>query len=138
MPSIRSEFYVIPSDSIYDVLNVHQMSTCNTAGACLIKNDSPFPFKGRWTVRLINVITGASSHLTQKAVALPAGPAVAQWHCATNSTVTVASATMGRLTATHNYSLHVGQIPVNRGNYTKGSPLVGASIAKCEQACDGK
>ena len=45
-----------------------QMSTCNDAGACIVKNDSPFPFVGKAGVRLLNVMTGASSSMIEHAL----------------------------------------------------------------------
>ena len=64
-----------------------QLSTCNTAGACFITNDAPFPFAGTITVRLINMLTGNSTVMKRAAVSLPAGAGVTQWYCADGASV---------------------------------------------------
>jgi hypothetical protein len=58
------------------------MATCNSAGACFVANDAPFPFNGSVSVRILNVVTGASFNQTHVAVALPTGPKLSHWFCA--------------------------------------------------------
>jgi hypothetical protein len=58
------------------------MTTCNLAGACFITNDAPFPFSGSVSIRILNIVTGASTNQTHVAVALPTGPKLSHWFCA--------------------------------------------------------
>ena len=58
------------------------MATCNSAGACFVTNDAPFPFNGSVSVRILNVATGASANQSRVTVALPTGPKVTHWFCA--------------------------------------------------------
>jgi hypothetical protein len=59
------------------------MATCNSAAACFVTNDAPFPFNGSVSARILNVVTGASVNQTSlTAVALPTGPKLSHWFCA--------------------------------------------------------
>lgn len=58
------------------------MATCNSAGACFVTNDAPFPFNGSVRVRILNVVTGVSTNQSNLLVSLPTGPKVSQWFCA--------------------------------------------------------
>ena len=119
-----------------------QMSTCNDAGACIVKNDSPFPFVGKASVRLLNVMTGASSSMmTEHSLSMAAGAGVDAWYCGTGTRGDAdrgprAEADGGSEAASApkpTYALHVGQIPVNRTNYT--NPQYQGE-ANCETACN--
>ena len=44
-----------------------QLATCNTGGACFVTNSAPFAFKGKVSVRLLNVASGESAQLTARA-----------------------------------------------------------------------
>ena len=115
-----------------------QMSTCNDAGACIVKNDSPFPFVGKVSVRLLNVMTGASASMTEHSLSMTAGAGVADWFCGTgasdDSTREAAEATAAAAPAPKpKYALRVGQIPVNRNNYTNPQYT---GEATCETACN--
>ena len=118
-----------------------QMSTCNDAGACIVKNDSPFPFVGKASVRLLNVMTGVSSSMTEHSLSLAAGAGVAAWYCGTGtsgdhapraeeSDVASEAATSAPKPT---YALHVGQIPANRTNYTNPQYT---GEANCETKCN--
>ena len=124
-----------------------QMSTCNTAGACIVKNDSPLAFEGSASVRLINMVTGKSVPMVKHAVSLPPGAGVAEWYCGTNSGDDVEHDSEAACPASspvsgsgvhgsppENYTRHYQQIPTGRSNYTKNSPLV--SEKNCLAACD--
>ena len=112
-----------------------QMSTCNDAAACIVKNDSPFPFEGRANVRLLNVITGASTVMTEHPLSMAAGAGVADWYCATEpgSSIDSGRKEHGSAPPEFAYTRRVGQIPVDRNNYT--NPQYSGE-ANCEKACD--
>jgi len=101
-----------------------QMSTCNTGGACFVTNDAPFPFSGVVSVRLVNVLSGASGIMAQESVSLKPGAGITKWFCAT---------------ATRNdsvrgvYADHPRQIPTNRDNFTKN---IQGTQEQCEAACN--
>ena len=67
------------------------MATCNTAGSCFVTNDSPFPFVGSVSVRVLNVLTGVSVNQTLEPVSLPAGPKLSHWFCAEKPHASVSS-----------------------------------------------
>ena len=56
-----------------------QLSTCNDAGACFVRNDSPFAFEGVVSVRLINMLTAQSTQLTSQSLSLVAGADVVRF-----------------------------------------------------------
>lgn len=123
--------YTLKSSTFAD-----QMSTCNDAGACIVKNDSPFEFSGKASVRLLNVMSGTSVSLTEHPLSMAPGAGVDEWYCGTGAsdTNTVGHAEMAPITNQKpTYTLRVGQIPVNRNNYT--NPQYKGE-AKCETACD--
>ena len=117
-----------------------QMSTCNTAGACFVRNDSPFAFSGQATVRLLNVVTGKSVAMNQHALALAPGAGVTEWYCADKAAGKTERAAEALAGAT--YTRHSLQVPLDRNNYTKqvgckqcGQP---ADEAGCEAACNAE
>ena len=116
-----------------------QMSTCNDAGACIVKNDSPFPFVGTASVRLLNVMTGASSSMTEHSLSMAAGAGVDAWYCGTGTggdrapRAETGVASEVALDPKPTYTLHVGQIPVNRTNYTNPQYF---GEANCETECN--
>ena len=110
-----------------------QMSTCNTAGACFVRNDSPFAFSGQATVRLLNVVTGKSVAMNQHALALAPGAGVTEWYCADKAAGKTERAAEALAGAT--YTRHSLQIPLDRNNYTR---QVAADEAGCEAACNAE
>ena len=115
--------YILRSSTFAD-----QMATCNDAGACMVKNDSPFAFEGKINIRLVNIASGISKPmLTNHPISMAAGAGVAQWLCGAAPADALAEVEAA-------YGLHAGQIPVQRNNFTK--QLSGAGVAKCETACD--
>ena len=125
------------------------MATCNTAGACFAANDSPFPFQGRTTVRLLNVQSGSSVQMKLPAsganLSLAAGPKVSQWFCASAirenplklSVKTGAAAPKGASAAAatpSTYTKVLNVLPLNRSGFTK--QLSHATESDCEAACN--
>ena len=70
-----------------------RMSTCTTAGACFVTNDSPFPFHGSVGVILINVWTGRRLLLVNHTLLLGPGAGVTEWFCASNAAAATADST---------------------------------------------
>jgi hypothetical protein len=140
-----------------------RMATCNTAGACFVANDSPFPFHGSTSIRLLNVVSGVSVPMRLPAtganLSLPVGPKVSAWFCASDPATDAASqptadaASQPAANAASNTVfqtsaaeapppvhattpyMHVANvIPLNRENFTK--QLSHASEPECEAACN--
>lgn len=112
------------------------MSTCNDIGACIVKNDSPFRFNGKASVRLLNVVTGASVPLTEHSLSMEPGAGVDEWYCGTgasDASIHRGAEVVPTATQKPTYNLRVGQIPVNRNNYT--NPQYSGE-ANCETACN--
>jgi hypothetical protein len=112
-----------------------QLSTCNTGGACFVKNDSPFAFSGIVSIRLINVMTAAHTVVKAVPVALAPGAGITQWFCGTSTGVRP-SPPARPTPAGGTYSVHQGQIPTDRDNYT--TTLQPATESSCEEACNAK
>jgi hypothetical protein len=138
------------------------MATCNTAGSCFVTNDSPFPFVGSVSVRVLNVLTGVSVNQTLEPVSLPAGPKLSHWFCAEKPHASVSSgdveddddassSTLLRATAATPGTKHTTQgadddapapykviaaLPSDRNNISKTLAGKAASVAACEAACN--
>eukprot|EP00040_Diaphanoeca_grandis_P024326 m.133582 g.133582 ORF g.133582 m.133582 type:complete len:1057 (-) comp29683_c0_seq3:38-3208(-) len=69
--------YIFKSSTFAD-----QLSTCNTGGACMVTNDSPFAFKGNVNVTLSNLQTGGSTLMVLEPVNLEPGAGITHWFCA--------------------------------------------------------
>ena len=133
------------------------MATCNTAGACVATNDSPFSFEGHVLVRLLHVGTGKAAVISRENVSLPAGPKVttrlsplrllacrlalelpcadaalacqvSHWFCAGGA------AGVAQQRAPPAYAVHHG-CPSDRSNFTKTLTGAKVSTATCEAAC---
>lgn len=74
--------YLLRSSAFAD-----QLATCNTAGECFVKNDSPFPFDGTVHISLINLQNGRVAGISRHMVALVRGAGVTEWFCAVNGSV---------------------------------------------------
>lgn len=55
------------------------MATCGRGGACYVKNDSPFAFKGTLTLSSTNFRTAAMTTLLTTQLDLPAGAGAVRW-----------------------------------------------------------
>ena len=115
------------------------VATCNTAGACFVTNDSPFPFTGAVEIRVLNVLAGTSANFGVN-TSLPAGPKVSQWFCASPSAANPRSAPDATDAAAERsgrqapYTHVAGAVPCNRSSWNEAAR---GSIADCEAACDG-
>ena len=105
-----------------------QMSTCNTAGACFVTNDSPFPFSGTVTVRLVNLARGTSTDVSKTTVALGPGAGVTKWFCGTEAPSPAQAAAAGE-----KYAKHANQIPLDRNSFVSTNVTTESG---CEAACD--
>ena len=105
------------------------MATCTGEGSCFVTNDSPRPFDGVVTIRLLNVLTGKGNDINQSVVMAPGatGPRL-RWFCATN-----VSADVGASGAA--YVRHPLQLPSPRGNFTK---TISGGLPQCEAACNAE
>ena len=125
-----------------------------------VANDSPFGFTGTATVRVLNVISGASSTVVSRPLSLPPGPRFTEWFCGTGDlgggedvarmgdedVARMASDASGTSrsdntqrrsdTGIATYALHRGQIPDPSGNFTKA--LTATSELACEAACNAE
>eukprot|EP01048_Picozoa_sp_COSAG05_P029032 COSAG05_NODE_9332_length_631_cov_1.001880_1_plen_108_part_01 len=95
-----------------------QLCVCTVDGSCFVANDSPFAFTGTATVRVLNVISGASSTIISRPLSLPPGPRLTQWFCGTGNLSggenVARLATNGKSssdTGNATYTLHRRQIP---------------------------
>ena len=121
------------------------MATCNTAGACFVTNDSPFPFQANAEIRLLNVLAGTSTRLALALpdvqggdgsnISLPAGPKVSQWFCASTGGTQMGQDQDAKSVDQEAPYTHVGgAVPFNATSWNKA---VRGSITGCEVACDG-
>ena len=120
-----------------------QLLVCTADGSCFVANDSPFEFTGTATVRVLNVISGASSTILSQPLSLPPGPRFTQWFCGTGNlsggedVVRLDASGKSRLdTGNATYVLHRRQIPNPSGNFTK--ELQATSELACEAACNAE
>eukprot|EP01052_Picozoa_sp_SAG31_P009850 SAG31_NODE_527_length_14452_cov_4.274925_4_plen_1132_part_00 len=130
--------YVLRASTFAD-----QLCVCTVDGSCFVANDSPFAFTGTATVRVLNVISGASSTIVSRPLSLPPGPRLTQWFCGTGNLS--GGEDVARLdvngrsrsdTVNATYTLHRRQIPDPSGNFTK--ELQAASELACEAACNAE
>ena len=91
-----------------------------------VASDSPFEFTGTATVRVLNVISGASSTILSQPLSLPPGPRFTQWFCGTGNlsggedVVRLDASGKSRLDMGNaTYVQHRGQVPDPSGNFTK-------------------
>ena len=84
-------------------------------GACFVTNDVPFAFDGSVNITLTNLLTGASSLLPAKPLALPPGAGVTEWWCADSGHAPPQPPTSA-YSVTHNY------IPA--GPFAKADPKI--------------
>ena len=122
-----------------------QMSTCTTAGACFVTNDSPFAFEGgSVTVTLLNVLSGRTAVLKTMVLSLAPGAGTTEWFCASDNRVRSDAvhseveainrpSQLGGAATPQTYSKHAEQIPSDRGSFVKH--VVGNEKA-CEAACN--
>ena len=129
-----------------------QLCVCTADGSCFVANDSPFGFTGLATVRVLNVISGASSTIVSRPLSLPPGPRFTEWFCGTGNlgggedVARMASDASGKSrsdstqrrsdTGNATYALHRGQVPGPSGNFTK--TLTATSELACEAACNAE
>eukprot|EP00040_Diaphanoeca_grandis_P031996 m.192725 g.192725 ORF g.192725 m.192725 type:complete len:1196 (-) comp32480_c0_seq1:201-3788(-) len=109
-----------------------QLSTCNTAGACFVTNDSPFTFNGTVTIVLVNTMTSKSTTLGQHSVNLAAGAGITQWFCPSTSITLTSSLNTSGVGTGSSYSETPGWIP--SGAYYL---QMQGDTSACENACDG-
>lgn len=119
--------YALKSSTFAD-----QLSTCNTAGACFVRNDSPFPFSGKVRLRVLNTLNGKDTYLADKELSMPAGAGVAEWFCGTAPSSYTDSKEY-YFNEKPKYGRHCQQIPSDRLNYT-AKTYVG--FENCIEACD--
>lgn len=112
-----------------------QFATCNQLGACYVKNDAPVGMDLTVTVTLINALTGKQTVVKSQDVSMDAGAGIVQWFCpGGNTTGSVTDAAVTAVSAaSSSYTEHKGQIPTDRGSFTK---VATGSAAVCESACN--
>ena len=113
-----------------------QMATCNALGACYVKNDGPVAINLTVHVTLFNVMTGASEVVASHDQPMNAGAGAVEWFCPTATTAedTVAPASVAPTEHGASYTMHPGQIPIDRANFT--NPPIGGTDVVCQAACD--
>lgn len=115
-----------------------QLCACTIDGSCFVANDSPFAFTGTVTVRVLNVISGASNTIVSRSLSLPPGPRVTRWFCGTGNrsddAITPMDTSDKNTLGIATYALHRRQIPDPSANFTK--ELQATSEAACEAACN--
>ena len=121
-----------------------QMSTCTTAAACFVTNDSPFAFDGNVSVTLVNVLTGNSALLSNPVLSLGPGAGVTKWFCASEPATGTAfgaealreAPPRGGPAAVQSYTRVPNRIPVG-GTAAANSSLVHGAVnsTACEDVC---
>jgi hypothetical protein len=87
------------------------------------------------TVTLINVLTGKQAMVNAHDMSMDAGAGIVQWFCpgGTNTSSVNDTETALRSHIASSYTQHEGQIPTDRGNFTK---VASGTAETCEGACN--